>query len=106
MIPVDFDQPADCTWEDSTAVVIAACGLLELAKIVNSSKQEKYENAAIQLIETIATKRCNWDEMVDYMVEKCTAAYHDETHEYSIIYGDYFFMEAIYKLTGKEFFMW
>ena len=33
-------------------------------------------------------------------------AYHDERHEYPIIYGDFFFMEALFKLKGSGIFMW
>ena len=47
-IPVDFRQPPDCTWEDSTAAAIAACGMLELSKIVKSG--EKYKKNSHKLI--------------------------------------------------------
>ena len=30
-------------------------------------------------------------------------AYHDREHEYPIIYGDFFFMEALFKLKGNEY---
>ncbi|QAA33522.1 glycoside hydrolase family 88 protein [Clostridium manihotivorum] len=106
LIPVDFRQPEDCTYEDSTAAAIAACGLLEIAKQVNEKDSKIYEKAAINLIKTLAEKRCNWDLNVHNILEKCTAAYHDERHEFSIIYGDYYFIEAIWKLTGKELFIW
>ena len=42
----------------------------------------------------------------DQLLEKCTAAYHDTEHEFSIIYGDYYFLEALMKLAGKEVFLW
>ena len=32
--------------------------------------------------------------------------YHEENHNYSLIYGDYYFTEAILKLCDKELFMW
>lgn len=103
-IPVDFCQPEDCAWEDSTAAAIAACGLLEISKYV----QEKniYEEKALELLQFLAEKRCNWDLECDNIVEKCTAAYHDEKHEFSIIYGDYYFIEAVWKITGQELFIW
>lgn len=103
LIPVDFDQLADCTWEDSTAAAIASCGLLELAKLTNDNY---YKEAALKLLHTLYEKRCNWSADCDNIVEKCTAAYHDKEHEFSIIYGDYFFIEAIWKLTGQELFIW
>lgn len=106
LIPVDFRQPGDCTWEDSTAAAIAACGLLELAECVCPQEKHVYYNAALKLLKALEEKRCNWDEACDNLLEKCTAAYHDEEHEFSIIYGDYYFIEAIWKLTGQELFIW
>lgn len=103
-IPVDFRQPGDCVWEDSTAAAIAACGLLEISKVAENG--EKYKKAAVGLLKFLADKRCNWSLECDNIVEKCTAAYGDEKHEFAIIYGDYFFMEAIWKLTGEELFIW
>lgn len=106
LIPVDFRQPETPAYEDSTAAAIASCGLLELAKYVPETEKVKYEEAALEMLKALADKRCNWDENVDNLVEKCTAAYHDADHEFSIIYGDYYFIEAIWKLMGKELFIW
>lgn len=106
LIPVDFRQPGDCTWEDSTAAAIAACGLLEIAKCVREEEKHVYHGAALRLLKALDEKRCNWDENADNLLEKCTAAYHDKEHEFSIIYGDYYFIEAIWKLTGQELFIW
>lgn len=106
LIPVDFRQPFDCQWEDSTAAAIGACGLIELSDYVEESDSAVYKNAAIKLLKALDEKRCNWDSKVDNLLEKCTAAYHDKEHEYSIIYGDYYFIEAIMKLADKELFIW
>jgi len=126
LIPVDFRQPQEVTWEDSTAAAIAACGLIELAgveekevteetdwgSIAEESKSEKngqesvYLSAALRLLKTLTLKRVNWNDREDDLLTRCTAAYHDAEHEYSIIYGDYYFLEALMKLTGKELFIW
>jgi unsaturated chondroitin disaccharide hydrolase len=106
LIPVDFRQPPMPAYEDSTAAAIVSCGLLELAKCVPEEERATYEDAALEMLKALADKRCNWDENVDNLVEKCTAAYHDADHEFSIIYGDYYFIEAIWKLMGKELFIW
>ncbi len=42
----------------------------------------------------------------DVSLEDSTAAYHDKEHEFSIIYGDYYFLEAMMKLAGRELFIW
>lgn len=106
LIPVDFRQPADCVWEDSTAAAIAACGLLEIAECVQPEEKHVYRSAAMKLLRALEEKRCNWSMESDNILEKCTAAYHDPEHEFSIIYGDYYFIEAIWKLTGQELFIW
>lgn len=116
IIPVDYCQPADCPWEDSAAAAITACGLLELADqsaklsledTVEKGKQmERYREAAIRLLHTLTDQRCCWDHEVDYFLEKASAAYHDDKHNFSIIYGDYYYTEALLRLCGKELFMW
>lgn len=106
LIPVDFRQPVDCTLEDSTAAAIAACGLLEIAKKLDGAEAQLYHSAAVKLLRTLDEKRCSWTDDTDNIVEKCTAAFNDREHEFAIIYGDYFFIEAIFKLTGEETFIW
>lgn len=112
LIPVDFRQPADCTLEDSTASAIAACGLLEIARALEekgelgATESRIYHSAALKLLTALSEKRCNWDDGCDHLLEKCTAAFHDKTHEFAIIYGDYYFIEAVWKLTGEELFIW
>ena len=106
LIPVDFRQPADCQWEDSTSAAIAACGLLELSKYVEEADSRVYRRAAMKLLTALDEKRCSWDPGTDELLERCTAAYHDEAHEFPIIYGDYYFIEAVMKLLEKELFIW
>lgn len=106
LIPVDFREPKEPFWEDSTAAAIAACGLIEIAKHVGEYERDIYLNAALKLLKALTEKRCDWSRENDSIVQKCTAAYHDEKHEFSIIYGDYFFIEAMQKLQGNEFLMW
>ena len=106
LIPVDFRQPAEPAYEDSTAAAIAACGLLEISKMLDGDSKDKYYGAALKMLRALEEMRANWDEDCDHILEKCTAAYHDDHHEFSIIYGDYYFIEAIWKLTGEELFIW
>lgn len=123
LIPVDFCQPRDLVLEDSSASAIAASGLVLLSQVL-SGRQElpggrrnlytqgapeearATENAAIKLLQALDEKRCNWSSDRDELLEKCTAAYHDEKHEFPIIYGDYYFIEAVLRLTGEELFIW
>lgn len=106
LIPVDFRQPADVSLEDSTAAAIAACGLIELARQKVGESGSIYLNAALKMLTALTEKSFNWNEDEDNLLTKCTAAYHDKEHEFSIIYGDYYFLEAMMKLAGRELFIW
>lgn len=106
LIPVDFRQPADVGWEDSTAAAIASCGLIELAKLQEGGEQRDYLDGALKMLKALEKNSFNWNEDEDNFLTKCTGAYHDKEHEFSIIYGDYYFLEALMKLTGKELFIW
>ena len=106
LIPVDFRQLEDVKLEDSTAAAIASCGLIELARQKDGRQQKIYLNAALKMLQALTKNSFNWNEEEDNLLTKCTAAYHDEKHEFSIIYGDYFFLEALMKLTDKELFIW
>ena len=106
LIPVDFCQDGALDWEDSTAAAIAACGMLEIEKAVPEKEQAFYHVTAMKLLRVLEEKRANWDTEVDYILENGSVAYHDEKHNFPIVYGDYFFTEAIFKLCGKELFMW
>lgn len=106
LIPVDFRQPEEVAWEDSTAAAIAACGLIELAKLKEGRQGKIYLNAALKMLEALTESRVNWNDQEDDLLTKCTAAYHDKEHEFSIIYGDYYYFEALMKLCGRELFIW
>ena len=85
---------------------IAACGLIELAKLREGRQGKVYLDAALKLLYALTEHSTNWNEDEDNLLEKCTAAYHDREHEFSIIYGDYYFLEALMKLAGKDLFIW
>lgn len=105
-IPVDFCQPGDVSLEDSSASAIAASAFLELARIFDGEKSGKYQKIAERLLEVLCEQRCNWTKDCDCILEKCTAAYHNQVKETNIIYGDYFFMEAVLKYHGNSNLFW
>ncbi|WP_405152566.1 glycoside hydrolase family 88 protein [Paenibacillus sp. FSL K6-0108] len=106
IIPVDFRQPKEPAYEDSTAAAIAACGLIEIAKSVGEHEKDLYLNAALKLLRTLDEQRTDWSRDCDCIVQNGSAAYHNATHHQSIIYGDYYFMEAVLKLKGDELYFW
>ena len=91
---------------EPTAAAIASCGLIELAKLKEGRQSRIYLSAALKMLGALAEERVRWNEEEDNLLEKCTAAYHDQEHEFSIIYGDYYFLEALMKLNGRELFIW
>ncbi len=90
---------------DSTAGVIAACGLIDIAKNVPEHEQKLYISAAIKILKAMEEKFCNWEENEDSILQMGTEMYTRGIH-IPIIYGDYFFAEAISKLKGSEFNPW
>ncbi|MCY9660137.1 glycoside hydrolase family 88 protein [Paenibacillus chondroitinus] len=106
IIPIDFRQPKEPEYEDSTAAAIAACGLIELAKIVGQHEKDFYMNAALKLLKTLDHSRCDWTTDSDCILTHGSAAYHHPERHTAIIYGDYYFMEAIFKLKGNDLFLW
>ncbi|MBQ9863635.1 MAG: glycoside hydrolase family 88 protein, partial [Lachnospiraceae bacterium] len=106
LIPVDFRQPKEPAYEDSTAAAIASCGLIELSKISEGKEKEKYLDSAIKMLKALTYNRCDFSLDTDNIVNYCTASYHDSKHHFSIIYGDYYYLEALLKLKGNELFIW
>ena len=111
---VDFRAPSTPVYYDSTAGAIAACGLIEIAKALPEHEGGMYMNAAINLLRAMEEKFCDFDPANDHMLGFGTVRYpipgvFDETAagvHISIIYGDYFYTEAILKLIGSKFNPW
>lgn len=106
VIPVDFRQPKEPALEDSTAAAIAACGLIEIAKVVGQYEKELYLQAAIKLLQTLELRSTDWTTECDCILKNGSGSYHAESHHQSIIYGDYFFIEAMLKLKGSDVYFW
>ncbi|MEF3353252.1 glycoside hydrolase family 88 protein [Paenibacillus sp. GYB006] len=105
VISVDFRQPPEPQREDDTAAAIAACGLIEIAKTVQTYDRKIYLGAALKLLKALES-RSDWTKQSDAIVQKGSSSYHADIHHQPIIYGDYFFMEAIFKLKGNDLYLW
>jgi len=106
IIPIDFRQPNEPAYEDSTAAAIAACGLIEISKAVELHEKELYLKPALKLLKTLDEDRADWTTDCDCILKNGSAAYHAKEHHQSIIYGDYYFIEAVYKLKGTDLYFW
>lgn len=108
---VDFCAPKEPVYYDSTAGVCTACGLLEIARYVSEEESRYYTQEAINILKACDEHFCNYEENEDALVLMGTERYpHDEKERKGlhipIIYGDFFFVEALCKLRGRDFFIW
>jgi len=102
----DFRTPAEPVKKDSTAGAIAACGLIEIAKYVGEFEVELYMGAAFKILKALDEKCGCWEEDEEALLKHGMIAYHNDLGQVPIIYGDYFFIEAILKLRGKYEVFW
>lgn len=108
---VDFDAPEEPLYYDSTAGVCAACGMIELSKYVDGEKGMKYMSAAINILKATDRRFCDYSENEDAIVKMGSERYPHNENELKgihipIIYGDFFFVEALFKLTEEDFMIW
>ena len=102
---LDFKAPAEPVLYDATAGAISACGLIEIAKIVAEDEKEYYLSVALNILKAMEKNWCDWTETEDSILQMGSERY-ERGHHKPIIYGDYFFTEAILKLKGIDFLPW
>lgn len=106
---IDFRAPLEPMYFDSTAGVCAACGILETAKYVSPAEGRMYTQAAVEMLKAIDRNFCNYSGEEDSVVQMGSERYplNDMKGVHiPIIYGDFFFAEAMLKLIGCEFLIW
>ena len=104
----DFRQPKGEERIDNIAAACASCGLMELSKHVGKEDGEKYTKAALRMLKALDSRCSDWSQDSFGILQKCTASYHDDGagRHVNIVYGDYFFTEAICKLRGTDPMLW
>ena len=103
----DFRAPKEPVIYDSTAGVIAACGLLELAARTPKDSGAACREAAVRLLEEATARFVDFDASTDPLLLMGTERYHGEKGRHiPIIYGDFFYLEAISKLRGSALSCW
>ncbi len=104
---VDFRSPSEKIYWDTTASACAACGLLQIAQLVPELEKPMYYNSAVEMLTALEEKYCDWNPDTDGILQYGTVAYEREGLVHvPIIYGDYFFVEGILRLMGKDFLIW
>ncbi len=104
----DFKSPDEPVIYDSTAGACAACGLIELANCVGEFEKNTYLAPAVKMLKAMDKKFCNWNTGEDSILQYGTHSYKNRLSErhIHIIYGDYFFVEAMYKLSNGDTLFW
>ncbi|MGH2535412.1 MAG: glycoside hydrolase family 88 protein [Thermomicrobiales bacterium] len=101
--PWDFAAPAAATApRDSSAGAIAASGLLELASVLSAPEADAYRRAASDLLRAL-DERCFSGDGPDHDAILLHATGNlptDRDVDVSLIYGDFFYLEALGKLAG------
>jgi len=104
----DFRAPKDPVIYDASAGLIAACGLLELAKCVGEYEHDMYYNAAVNIVKATTENFADWSEETDAVITHGTVAYHcnDDMRHINMIYSDFYYAEALNKLKGFNTQIW
>ncbi len=99
----DFRQPDGDDLRDACAGAVAACGLLELARL---TEEKRYFDAALSMLKALDARCADWSEASPAILTSCTGSWHGKDHHIAMIYADFFFTEAILKLLGDPFLFW
>ncbi len=101
----DFRQPEEPDYIDTSAGAIAACGLIEIAKCVPEFEQKLYMQSAVNIIKALTDNHCDWTDK-DQSILKNSSAFYGKDYHKRLIYGEYFYVEAMYKLKGFDKLFW
>lgn len=105
--PVDFRQPLEPHRLDTSAGAITACGLIEISKLMkDEAEAKKYMDWAMKIIRGLAN-HCDFTDDNLSILQMSNGAYHTPKMDHvSLIYGDYYLLEALMKLDGNEILFW
>ena len=101
----DFLQPKAPERIDNIAGACGACGLIELNRITGEAR---FLQAAEALLDGLIDHCADWSKDTCGILTHCTASYHDDAAgvHTNIVYGDYFFIEALARLAGTDAKLW
>lgn len=113
-VRIDFQAPPEPAYYDSTAACISACGMLELARLLPENEGGKYGEAAINLLRRIDECYADYNSQTDGLLTHCSERYPIPNMldtktagvHINIVYGDFFYTEAMLKLLGSSFNPW
>lgn len=98
----DFRAPKEPVVKDNAAGSIAACALMELAKIVPEYEKDSYLAPALNILAAADAHCADWTHASPAILQMCTGSYHADDHHIAMTYADYFFIEAMHKLRDPQ----
>jgi unsaturated chondroitin disaccharide hydrolase len=103
IVPCDYRQPKDAHLLDSSAAAITACGLIDIAKAVPENEQTLYLEGALSILKALDKTCAIYDNSDEALLTNGTSQFHLnqgiwEVENGALIYGDYYYLEAICKL--------
>lgn len=101
----DFATEEKDRWvKDSSAACCAASGMLEIASLVEDAEEKKFfTSCAEQLLESMVDHCACFDDSTEGIIRYGTVSYPANRHvNVPIIYGDFYFIEALGKLKGLQ----
>lgn len=101
----DFRAPEEPFCIDSSAGAIAACGLIEIAKAVPEFEKKMYMDAAMKMVKALVDTQCDWSDEEQAILLNSSGSWNLNTQK-TYIWGDYYFVEALYKLKGYGKLFW
>lgn len=100
-------EPGKDVPKDTSAAACAACGMLEIASHLQGKEQEKYQEGAEDLIQALYEQWWETDPESHGLLGGGTFnCPKGKGIHVSLIYGDYFFTEAVTRLMGAEISFW
>lgn len=104
----DYDFTSGDESRDASAGLISACGMLEMAKLLPDTAEQKsvFESASAQIVESVID-RCT----TPLIVKNYDGLIHHVTHakpqgqgiDECAVYGDYFYLEALARYLKPDF---
>ena len=106
--PADYAAPAEPERIDTSAGMIAAAGLNTLAGLEKNSERDFCRDSAVTIINAIEAAHADWNPQTDFLIKNGSAQYNGKPDELHIplIYGDYFFLETLYRFKNPDFQVW
>lgn len=99
----DFKAPVESNVnKDTTAGACGASGLLLLSTLVAENEKNTYERAAQKIVKALYENHGAWEEEEEALLKNGCVSYHSpNANNVPLIYGDYFFVEALAQMQGR-----